>query len=143
MIDPSILRTLLRSPTLGKRSVHVEEKVIREELKHGVVDQAPQPRVNCAKVATGSWGLRPTRRTRWKRKAGAAGRQTFGGTGSPHDRVTDIAELKTGQGKLHLCVVLDLFNKLIVGWSMRQRQDAKWYRERLKWRSVSIGATAQ
>ncbi len=35
----------------------------------------------------------------------------------------DITELKTGEGKLYLCVVLDLFSKLIVGWSMHQRQD--------------------
>jgi len=37
--------------------------------------------------------------------------------------VTDITELKTGEGKLHLCVVIDLFSKLVVGWSMHHRQD--------------------
>ena len=37
--------------------------------------------------------------------------------------VTDITELKTGEGTLYLCVVLDLFSKLIVGWSMHHRQD--------------------
>ena len=37
--------------------------------------------------------------------------------------VTDITELKTGEGKLYLCVVLDLFSKLVVGWSMHHRQD--------------------
>lgn len=37
--------------------------------------------------------------------------------------VTDITEIKTDGGKLYLCVVLDLFSQLIVGWSMHHRQD--------------------
>ncbi len=37
--------------------------------------------------------------------------------------VTDITELKTREGKLYLCVVLDLFSKLVIGWSMHHRQD--------------------
>lgn len=37
--------------------------------------------------------------------------------------VTDITEILTLEGKLFLCVVLDLFSKLVVGWSMHHRQD--------------------
>lgn len=37
--------------------------------------------------------------------------------------VTDITEILTLEGKLFLCIVLDLFNKLVVGWSMHHRQD--------------------
>ncbi|EAQ95913.1 Transposase [Congregibacter litoralis KT71] len=37
--------------------------------------------------------------------------------------VTDITEFKTDEGKLFLCVVVDLFNKIVVGWSMHHRQD--------------------
>ena len=37
--------------------------------------------------------------------------------------VTDITEIVTQEGKLHLCVVLDLYNKLVMGWSMHHRQD--------------------
>jgi len=37
--------------------------------------------------------------------------------------VTDITEIPTLEGKPHLCVVLDLFSKLVVGWSMHHRQD--------------------
>ena len=37
--------------------------------------------------------------------------------------VTDITEIPTQEGKLFLCVVLDLFSKLVVGWSMHHRQD--------------------
>src|SRR5699024_10042121 len=39
--------------------------------------------------------------------------------------VTDITEIKTGTGKLYLCVVIDLYSKLVVGWSMHHRQDRK------------------
>ena len=34
--------------------------------------------------------------------------------------VTDITQVATQEGKLYLCVVLDLFSKLIVGWSMHR-----------------------
>lgn len=37
--------------------------------------------------------------------------------------VTDITEVATQEGKLYLCVVIDLFSKLVVGWSMHHRQD--------------------
>lgn len=37
--------------------------------------------------------------------------------------VTDITEIKTQQGKLYLCIVLDLYDQRIVGWSMHDRQD--------------------
>lgn len=37
--------------------------------------------------------------------------------------VTDITEIVTLEGKLLLCVVLDLYSKLVIGWSMHHRQD--------------------
>ena len=37
--------------------------------------------------------------------------------------VTDITEILTIEGKLFLCVVLDLYSKLVMGWSMHHRQD--------------------
>jgi putative transposase len=37
--------------------------------------------------------------------------------------VTDITELKTDEGKLFLCVAIDLFSKLVIGWSMHHRKD--------------------
>ncbi len=37
--------------------------------------------------------------------------------------VTDITEIATEEGKLFLCVVIDLYSKLVVGWSMHHRQD--------------------
>jgi putative transposase len=37
--------------------------------------------------------------------------------------VMDITEIATLEGKLFLCVVLDLYSKLVIGWSMHHRQD--------------------
>jgi len=37
--------------------------------------------------------------------------------------VTDITEIRTGQSKLYVCIVLDLFDHRVVGWSMHHRQD--------------------
>ena len=37
--------------------------------------------------------------------------------------VTDITYIKTGEGYLYLCVVLDLFTGMVVGWSMSHKQD--------------------
>lgn len=37
--------------------------------------------------------------------------------------VTDISEILTDEGKLYLCVVLDLYFKRVMGWSMHHGQD--------------------
>jgi putative transposase len=37
--------------------------------------------------------------------------------------VTDITEILALEGKLFLCIVLDLLSKLVMGWSMHHRQD--------------------
>lgn len=37
--------------------------------------------------------------------------------------VTDITEIATVEGKLFLCVVLDLYSKLVVGWSTHHHLD--------------------
>lgn len=36
---------------------------------------------------------------------------------------TDITEVATFGGKLVLCVVLDLYSKLVIGWLIYHRQD--------------------
>lgn len=40
--------------------------------------------------------------------------------------VTDITEIVTQEGKLHLCVVLDLYSKLVMGWSMHIARTGTW-----------------
>lgn len=37
--------------------------------------------------------------------------------------VTDITEVATQEDKLFLCVLIDLYSKLVIGWSMHHRQD--------------------
>tara|TARA_Y100000815_G_C13280003_1_gene476510 strand:- start:15 stop:827 length:813 start_codon:yes stop_codon:yes gene_type:complete len=37
--------------------------------------------------------------------------------------VTDITYIRTAEGWLYLCVVVDLYSKLVIGWSMGARQD--------------------
>jgi len=37
--------------------------------------------------------------------------------------LTDITEIKTQQGKPYLCIVLDLYDQRVAGWSMHDRQD--------------------
>lgn len=37
--------------------------------------------------------------------------------------VTDITQIETREGWLFLCIVLDLFSDVVVGWSMSRRQD--------------------
>ncbi len=54
--------------------------------------------------------------------------------------VTDITFVRTAEGWLYLCVVVDLYSKLVVGWSMSSTQDrqlviqavlmALWQRQR-------------
>ncbi len=39
--------------------------------------------------------------------------------------VTDITEIATLEDKLFLCVTLDFYSKLVIGWSMHHRQDRK------------------
>lgn len=36
---------------------------------------------------------------------------------------TDITKVTTLEGKLFLCVVLDLYSKFVIGWSVHHRQD--------------------
>jgi len=37
--------------------------------------------------------------------------------------VTDITEVTTGEGKVYLCVVIDLYSKRVMGWCIHHRQD--------------------
>ncbi len=37
--------------------------------------------------------------------------------------VSDITYIRTGEGWLYLCIVLDLATDMVVGWSMADRQD--------------------
>ncbi len=49
--------------------------------------------------------------------------RNFNATQSNAKWVTDITYIRTGEGWLYLVVVIDLYSKLVVGWSMSHRQD--------------------
>ncbi len=61
------------------------------EFKHGAVEQTRQPGVSCAQVAR-ELGIAGNVLARWVREADSAGRQAFGGTGTPRDE--EVAKLK-------------------------------------------------
>ncbi len=61
------------------------------EFKRGAVEQTRQPGVSCAQVAR-ELGIGGNVLTRWVREADSAGRQAFGGTGTPRDE--EVAQLK-------------------------------------------------
>ena len=43
---------------------------------------------------------------------------------APNERwVTDITYIRTGEGWLYLAAVIDLYNNVVIGWSMSARQD--------------------
>jgi putative transposase len=46
----------------------------------------------------------------------------FKAVGSNHKWVTDITYIETQEGWLYLCVVIDLYSGVVVGWSMSHRQ---------------------
>jgi transposase InsO family protein len=51
-------------------------------------------------------------------------KRDFEATAPNQKWVTDITYLRTRQGWIYLCVIMDLFSKKIVGWSMSRRLKA-------------------
>jgi putative transposase len=70
-------------------------------------------------------------RRRWQRKANGARpgnvdnhlERDFTAPEPNHAWVTDITYIRTAESWLYLCVVIDLFSRLVVGWSMSAVQD--------------------
>lgn len=77
----------------------------------------------------GIYGI-PQKR-KWRRKASGTRptginnllKRDFQATKTNQKWVTDITYINTAEGFLYLCVVLDLFTGMVVGWSMSHRQD--------------------
>ena len=46
--------------------------------------------------------------------------------------LADIVQIRTGEGWLHLAVVLDTFSRRIVGWSMKRKADSQLAKDALK-----------
>ncbi len=70
-------------------------------------------------------------RRRWRKKPSGGRPQgtrnhlkrAFTATGPPTKWVTDITYIRTAEHWLSLCVVLDVYSGLVVGWSMSACQD--------------------
>jgi len=70
-------------------------------------------------------------RKRWRKKASGQRpedisnhlERDFKASAANSKWVTDITYIRTAEGWLYLCVVMDLYSRLIVGWSMSHRQD--------------------
>jgi len=50
--------------------------------------------------------------------------QNFNALGANHKWVTDITYIPTQEGWLYLCVIIDLFSRAVIGWSMDNRMKA-------------------
>ena len=57
---------------------------------------------------------------RWDAESSESGLQ---GSGPNTKWVTDITDIRTAEHWLYLCIVLDLYSGLVVGWSMSPHQD--------------------
>src|SRR5665213_2501663 len=57
--------------------------------------------------------------------------------------LTDITEHLTGEGKLYCCVVLDLFSRKVVGWSIDRRCESSLVNDTLEKAGGSRTTSAQ
>jgi putative transposase len=101
---------------------------IREDLRYAG-ERCGRHRVARLMRRAGLQGV--PRRRRWRKKPSGA---RPNGTRNHLDRdfsaaapntkwVTDITYIRTAEHWLYLCIVLDLYSGLVVGWSMSPRQD--------------------
>jgi len=52
-------------------------------------------------------------------------KQDFSATKPNQKWVSDITYIQTAEGWLYLCVFIDLYSRLVIGWSMSHRMDSK------------------
>lgn len=117
------------------REIHEDSKGVigAPRMHEDLVDEGEQVSLNrVARLMAGAglqgWPLRRKRRYGGKPGARPAGvdnllERDFEALEPETKWVTDITEIATGDGKLYLCVVIDLYSKLVMGWSMHHRQD--------------------
>jgi len=81
--------------------------------------------------AAGLYAIRKQGYRRWKKavSSGAVApnilQQDFSATGLNQKWLADIAYIATKEGWLHLAVVMDVFSRRIVGWSMNRRANSR------------------
>ncbi len=85
-----------------------ENRVARIMREHGIVAQMPR-------------SFRVTTQAGTKPAAECLLKQDFGAEEGNRKWVTDITYVRTHQGWLYLAVILDLWSRTVVGWSMSER----------------------
>lgn len=117
------------------REIHEDSKGVigAPRMQEDLVDEGEHVSVNrIARLMAGA-GLQGWPRRRKRRFGGQPSARPVGvenllerdfNANEPETKwVTDITEVGTQEGKLYLCVVVDLYSKLVMGWSMHHRQD--------------------
>ena len=117
------------------REIHEDSKGVigAPRMREDLADEGECVSVNRVARLMASAGLQGWPRRRKRRFGGKPGARPVGienrlerdfNANEPETKwVTDITEVVTQEGKLYLCVVVDLYSKLVVGWSMHHRQD--------------------
>lgn len=117
------------------REIHEDSKGVigAPRMQEDLVDEGMHASVNRVARLMSRAGLQGWPRRTRRRFGGKSGIRPVGienrlerdfHANEPETKwVTDITEVVTQEGKLYLCVVVDLYSKLVVGWSMHHRQD--------------------
>ncbi|XNM60248.1 DDE-type integrase/transposase/recombinase [Escherichia coli] len=64
--------------------------------------------------------------------------QDFYASGPNQKRAGDITYLRTDEGWLYLAVVIDLWSRAVIGWSMSPRMTAYWPAMPCRWRCGGV-----
>ena len=117
------------------REIHEDSKGVigAPRMQEDLADEGEQVGLNRVARLMARAGLQGWPRRKKRRHGGKPGARPVGVDNllernfdalEPETKwVTDITEIETGDGKLYLCVVIDLYSKLVMGWSMHNRQD--------------------
>lgn len=130
------LQTVLRAVHQGHRRCYGAARLHRELVRNG--HSCSRRRVNrlmremgIKATTTGLYAWRPGRDVLYS-GAGNQLRQAPSPTGANQQWVGDFTYIKTGTGWLYHAVVLDLYNRRVVGWSFSRRRNADLTRSALR-----------
>ncbi len=117
--DAELANTIAAIHTASRQTYGVRR--IHAELRHGQGRRVSRKRVwRCMKLV----GLKGVHRRRWRRPKPAAAswpdlvQRKFRAEGPDRLWVTDITQHRTGEGWVYAAVVLDVFSRRVVGWSI-------------------------
>ena len=115
----------IRKIFMGNRQIYGPKRIAKHLRKDGI----PCGKTRAKRLMEEA-GLKPKRRTKFKKTTNSKHsrkvspnfvNQDFRADRADHLWFSDIAYIKTLKGTLYLAVILDVFSRKIVGWSMQQR----------------------